>query len=83
MNTNGIPQNATKFTFRYNNWEDYQQAEGTYKRFIQWCGSYEIEIKYIGKSANKRCHWLQITVDKFTAAFILANMKYLELYKAA
>lgn len=70
-----------KYVFRYNNLEDYLQPKGTYERIIQWCGMYEIPIKYIGKSLKRRCKWLEITVDAFTANMALMNDPVWKLHK--
>ncbi len=79
MNTKEIPENATKFTFRFNN-RYSTEKETAY--FWHWCNMNEIDVKHIGKSSKARCKWLQITVGKFLACFILSNWKELQLYKA-
>lgn len=69
-----------KYTFRYNNWENYMHPEGTYEQIIQFCGMYEIPIKYVGRSKKHRCHWLEITVGALTASLLKGDPHW-ELYK--
>jgi hypothetical protein len=68
------------YVFRFDNWT--HTDESVYTSLYQWCGMNEITIKYIGKSAGRRCHWLQIEVNNpLLANYIINNMSYWQLYK--
>jgi hypothetical protein len=68
-----------KYVFRFDNWN---YNEDDYSKLHQWCGMYEIPIKYIGKAKGRRCRWLEIEItNPLLANCIINNMHYWQLYK--